>query len=168
MPWRRKWQPTPGESHGQRSLAGYGLWGHKSWTWLSDYTTTTKGWRGHSKPLSLWRGHGWQADYNWRSEKRSIKLLPWGKVKMPERHLGGASRLWLFLGRMDAEAAPGCYASLCLPLPYLLQGTRHSLPAHYQRNGAISVNLWPAQVHLELSPPSLLLTPCFQFVNRLC
>jgi len=27
IPWRRKWQPTPvflpGESHGQRSLAGY-------------------------------------------------------------------------------------------------------------------------------------------------
>ena len=33
-PWGRKWQPTlvflPGESHGQRSLAGCSLWGHKS------------------------------------------------------------------------------------------------------------------------------------------
>ena len=32
-PWRRKWWPTsvflPGESHGQRSLAGYSPWGHK-------------------------------------------------------------------------------------------------------------------------------------------
>ena len=31
--WRKKWQPTPvflpGESHGQRSLAGYSPWGHK-------------------------------------------------------------------------------------------------------------------------------------------
>ena len=31
--WKRKWQPTPvflsGESHGQRSLAGYSSWGHK-------------------------------------------------------------------------------------------------------------------------------------------
>ena len=31
IPWRRKWQPTPvflpGKSHGQRRLAGYGLWG---------------------------------------------------------------------------------------------------------------------------------------------
>ena len=31
-PWRRAWQPTPvflpGESHGQRSLAGYGPQGH--------------------------------------------------------------------------------------------------------------------------------------------
>ena len=33
IPWRRAWQPTPaflpGASHGQRSLAGYSLWGHK-------------------------------------------------------------------------------------------------------------------------------------------
>ena len=33
IPWRRKWQPTSvfshGESHGQRSLEGYSLWGHK-------------------------------------------------------------------------------------------------------------------------------------------
>ena len=31
-PWRRAWQPTPvflpGESHGQRSLAGSSLYGH--------------------------------------------------------------------------------------------------------------------------------------------
>ena len=33
IPWRRKWQPTPGllpgESHGQRSLAGYSPWGRE-------------------------------------------------------------------------------------------------------------------------------------------
>ena len=33
IPWRRAWQPTPvflpGESHGQRSLAGYSWWGHR-------------------------------------------------------------------------------------------------------------------------------------------
>ena len=32
--WKRKWQPTPlfllGESRGQRSLAGYSLWGCES------------------------------------------------------------------------------------------------------------------------------------------
>ena len=32
----KEWQPTPvflpGESHGQRSLAGYSPWGHKSQT----------------------------------------------------------------------------------------------------------------------------------------
>ena len=35
FPWRREWQPTPvflpGESHGQRSLEGYGPWGLKEW-----------------------------------------------------------------------------------------------------------------------------------------
>ena len=33
IPWRRAWQTTPvllpGESHGQKSLAGYSPWGHK-------------------------------------------------------------------------------------------------------------------------------------------
>ena len=33
IPWRRKWQPSPvllpGESRGQRSLAGYSPWDHK-------------------------------------------------------------------------------------------------------------------------------------------
>ena len=35
IPWSRKWHPTPvflpGESHGQRSLMGYSLWGRKEW-----------------------------------------------------------------------------------------------------------------------------------------
>ena len=38
--WNRKWQPTrvfvPGESHGQKSLAGYSIKGHKRWTHWSD------------------------------------------------------------------------------------------------------------------------------------
>ena len=41
FPLGRKWQPTPaflpGESHGQRSLAGYSLLGHKE----SDMTEAT-------------------------------------------------------------------------------------------------------------------------------
>ena len=42
IPWRRKWQPTlillPGESHGQRSLAGYSPQGCKD----SDTTEVTE------------------------------------------------------------------------------------------------------------------------------
>ena len=42
IPWRRAWQPAPvllpGESHGQRSLAGYSPWGHKE----SDMTKVTE------------------------------------------------------------------------------------------------------------------------------
>ena len=35
IPWRRPWQSIPacpGESHGQRSLAGYSPWGRKDTT----------------------------------------------------------------------------------------------------------------------------------------
>ena len=39
IPWRRKWQPTPeflfGESHGQRSLAGYSPRSHKELDMMS-------------------------------------------------------------------------------------------------------------------------------------
>jgi len=46
IPWRRAWQPSPvslpGESHEQRSLAGYSPWGHKE----SDMTEATY----HSTP----------------------------------------------------------------------------------------------------------------------
>ena len=44
-PWRRKWQPTPiflpGESHGQKSLVGYGLWGCKE-SDISEHMHTCK------------------------------------------------------------------------------------------------------------------------------
>ena len=47
FPWRREWLPTLvfllGKSHGQRSLAGYSPWGHKSQTRVSNQTTTTTG-----------------------------------------------------------------------------------------------------------------------------
>ena len=50
IPWRRKWQPTPvflpGESHGQRSLAGDSPWGHKE----SDTTEVTE----HAHTPLLW------------------------------------------------------------------------------------------------------------------
>ena len=46
IPWRRKWQPTPvflpGESHGQRSLVGYILWGHKESDTTERLTHTIK------------------------------------------------------------------------------------------------------------------------------
>ena len=47
IPWRWAWQPTPvllpGESHGQRSLAGYSPWGQKE----SD-TTEQQGTQTHT------------------------------------------------------------------------------------------------------------------------
>ena len=46
IPWRRVWQPTPvslpGESHGQRSLAGYSPWGHKESDMTEHSTAATE------------------------------------------------------------------------------------------------------------------------------
>ena len=42
IPWRRAWQATPvflpGESHGQRCLAGYSPWGHKESDMVEELT----------------------------------------------------------------------------------------------------------------------------------
>lgn len=54
-----------------------------------------------------------------------------GRVKMPTRHLGAVGRFWLFVGSVDTQDALGCSVSLCLPLPYPLEGMCHSLPIHY-------------------------------------
>jgi len=44
IPWRRDWLPTPvflpGKSHGQRSLAGCSLWGHKEEDMTGQLTRT--------------------------------------------------------------------------------------------------------------------------------
>ena len=51
IPWRRKWQPTPvflpGESHGQRSLAGYSPWHRKETDTTEQLTlllSSSRGW----------------------------------------------------------------------------------------------------------------------------
>ena len=67
IPWRRKWQPTPvflpGESHGQRSLAGYSPWGHKELDmteWISTYTNKLQKERGwERKTIGKKRELGW-------------------------------------------------------------------------------------------------------------
>ena len=47
IPWKRAWQPTPiflpGESHGQRSLAGYSPWGYKE-SDTTEHTTIHTTW----------------------------------------------------------------------------------------------------------------------------
>ena len=54
IPWRRAWQPTlvflSGESHGQRSLVGYSLWGHRE----SDPTEAPQHTHAHLS-LRSWR-----------------------------------------------------------------------------------------------------------------
>ena len=69
IPWRTNWQPTPvflpGESPGQRRLVGNSPWGHKSRTWLSDYTTT----------INLW--YYSSADHKFDSDTDGLKSTCW-------------------------------------------------------------------------------------------
>ena len=71
IPWRRKWQPTPvslpGESHRQRSLAGYSPWGCKE----SD---TTEQLHFHFS-LLMSPAYGWVALL--RIVKLSVDHLSW-------------------------------------------------------------------------------------------
>ena len=66
MPWRREWLPTPvllpGASHGQRSLAGNSLWGHRD----SDMTEQLI----LSLPLSIVSVYS--ASFNWALNPRDI------------------------------------------------------------------------------------------------
>ena len=45
IPWRRAWKPTPvflpGESQGQKSLAGYSPWGHTESDTTEQLSTAT-------------------------------------------------------------------------------------------------------------------------------
>ena len=56
IPWRRAWQPTPvllpGESHGQRGLAGCSPWGHRVRARVhTDLTNRHSGWGTGSSSL---------------------------------------------------------------------------------------------------------------------
>ena len=57
IPWRKEWLPTPvflpGEFQGQRSLVGYGPWGHKELDmteWLTHTRTHT---HTHTEPSEI-------------------------------------------------------------------------------------------------------------------
>ena len=57
--WRRKWQPTPvflpGESHGQRSQAGYSLWSHKESDSTGQLSTNVPSYTSHRRfSKTLW------------------------------------------------------------------------------------------------------------------
>ena len=81
IPWRRAWQPTPvflsGESHGQRSLAGYGSQGCKESDTTEVINTHTHS-HTHTLSLSLTHTHthtpsGW--NYLSKEMIMIVKLL---------------------------------------------------------------------------------------------
>ena len=81
IPWRRKWQPTPvflpRESHGQRSLAGYGPWGCKSRTWLSDSSFYQPGHFSLREYLQPLNSPGWWTECT----SRKAIFCSWGETE---------------------------------------------------------------------------------------
>ena len=77
IPWRRKWQPTPvvlpGESHGQRSLAGCSLQGPTE----LDSTEATQHERTHGYMFSLVRNcHGCTFNFLPAMSRSSYGFIP--------------------------------------------------------------------------------------------
>ena len=93
IPWRREWQPTPvflpGESHGQRSLEGHSLWGHR------ELDT----WENRCPPLRQPRKHAklpWEppATLGESSKRREPGLVRSGERRTPCYNLAATSP-WL-------------------------------------------------------------------------
>ena len=67
IPWRRKWQPTPvflpGESHGQRNLVGYNLWGHKELDMTEQLSMHTWGDERDMEKISLIHSFSLSSEY---------------------------------------------------------------------------------------------------------
>ena len=75
--WRRKWQPTPvflpGESHGQRGLIGYSLWGHKE----SDMT----------KQLTHTHTHTHTPQFHYRLQRETCPWATWDTLIVNPSHM---------------------------------------------------------------------------------
>ena len=128
IPWRRKWQPTPvflpGKFHGQRSLAGYSLWGckdldMKSYDQPSQHIKKQKHYLVNKGPSG--QGYGVSSGHVWMWEldcEESWALKNWCfwtvvlektlespldcKKIQPVHPEGDQS--WVFIGRTDAES----------------------------------------------------------------
>ena len=112
--WGRKWQPTPvflpGESHGQRSLAGYSPWSRKSQTQFSNKITT------NPQYDRFWRWDLWELiHFGWAHEDESERkwkrrTLSWGWDPLNEisvlirRDMISCSLSFLTLWRHQKEA----------------------------------------------------------------
>ena len=85
--WRRKWQPTPvflpGESYGQRSLAGYSPWGRKNRTQLNLLTTYPSQASSRRSAARIGRDRG-------GGRAPSVRVSDWGRPARPRPSAAGA------------------------------------------------------------------------------
>ena len=122
-----EWQPTPvflpGESHGQRNLAGYSPWGRKELNGTEQQTLSLSGTKGHS---ASW----WPSDVScsvappWFSSQLTLKvseflalLITWAnlltRISLLERRILWVLSFWRALVHLQS----GCvFLLLCCAL----------------------------------------------------
>ena len=88
-PWRRGWLPTPvffpGETHGQRSLAGYSPWGHKeldTTEWLAPEISTLDNSNDHT-----WRNNEIELLELLKGRKQRIRIQKPREEERQEREI---------------------------------------------------------------------------------
>ena len=127
IPWRRKWQPSlillPGESHGQRSLAGYSPWGQRV---------------RHISATECTHAHVWTCTHTHRhTHTRIRKTVRWepvppsrmcGDQETPHVH-GACSAAWSGSPRLRwaLSGVPGAAAQPSLP--FCACGSIHPSPS---------------------------------------
>ena len=153
MLWRRAWQPAPvflpGESHGQRSLAGYSPWGRKE----SDTTEGTEHACWHYSFEVVWWCLGWRTENS---------TCYWAQTPAP-----GPS--WpfpiIFILHLVVQGSLDCLAET----PVLALASPSALPRGICRQEkalwALSLNLNPNTL-VALWPPAVPLLSWCPFLTR--
>ena len=94
IPWRREWQPTPvcmpGESDGQKSLAGYSPWGRKE-SDTSEWLTLD--WGTHSSVTEV-NGFDYSALSIWMWWVPTVAVLPSKLPHPPSCHRVRSKMKW--------------------------------------------------------------------------
>ena len=118
--WRRKWQPTliflPGESHGQRSLAGYSPWGCKE----SDMAEQAPHKAG---PLLRWGGQIIWKEYGvMTGTAKGIDEILHNPFRRTREKV--SSETWYLHGVLNKQKKRSCGLRMSFPRQRELQGQR--------------------------------------------
>ena len=163
-PWRRKWQPAPGflpgESHGQRSLVGYGPWGsEKSQTWLKHARTQNEQVTGNGP---RWTESTGKLTVPGRKAQKRGNCECWGGVN---RRRGEGKALQMGLSgfqswdkHLQLSSVTQSCPTLCDPMNYSAPGlpVHHQLPESTQTHVHwVSDAIQPSHPLSSPSPPAL-------------
>ena len=136
--WRREWQPTPGslpgESPGQRNLAGYSPWGHKELARTEQLST------GDS----------------WANKSRRLQDKGGNRLRVPKRRRSPGKARFILALHQQACATPG-WGSAATGRSVMVKEPRHPGVRGLWSTGAQGSGLGPSSsqrpqtMHVESS-----------------